>query len=68
MPFPSTLALITNSASHFQAQAADHLTLERGELVYSDLSNQAVEGWLWSYAPTARKFGFVPKAYVGRRQ
>ena len=51
-----------------QAQAPDNLTLERGDLLYTDLSNQSVEGWLWSYAPTARKFGFVPRAYVGRRQ
>ena len=52
----------------FQAQAPDNLTLERGDVLYTDLSNQSVEGWLWSYAPTARKFGFVPRAYVGRRQ
>lgn len=52
----------------YQAQAPDNLTLERGDLLYTDLSNQSVEGWLWSYAPTARKFGFVPRAYVGRRQ
>merc|ERR1719490_594989 len=31
----------------YQAQAPDNLTLERGDVLYTDLSNQSVEGWLW---------------------
>lgn len=48
----------------FQAQAPDDLSVRRGDWVYADLSNQTVDGWLWSYSPKARKYGFIPKAYA----
>ena len=47
-----------------QAQAPDDLTVKRGDWVYADLNNQTVDGWLWSYAPKTRKYGFIPRAYA----
>ena len=47
-----------------QAQAPDDLSVRRGDWVYADLNNQTVDGWLWSYAPKTRKYGFIPKAYA----
>jgi len=47
-----------------QAQAPDDLSVKRGDWVYADLNHQTVEGWLWSYAPKQRKYGFIPKAYA----
>ena len=48
----------------FQAQAPDDLSVRRGDWVYADLSNQTVVGWLWTYSPKTRKYGFIPKAYA----
>lgn len=48
----------------YKAQAPDDLSVRRGDWVYSDLNNQTVDGWLWSYAPKTRKYGFIPKAYA----
>lgn len=48
----------------FKAQAPDDLTVRRGDFVIADLNNQTVEGWLWSYSPKSRKYGFIPKAYA----
>merc|ERR1712165_489947 len=48
----------------YKAQAPDDLTVRRGDWVYADLSNQTVDGWLWSYAPKSRKYGFIPRAYA----
>lgn len=47
-----------------QPQAPDDLSVKRGEWIYADLDNQMVEGWLWTYAPKTRKYGFIPKAYA----
>ena len=47
-----------------KAQAPDDLTVRRGDWVYADLTNQTVEGWIWTYAPKTRKYGFIPKAYA----
>lgn len=47
-----------------QAQAPDDLTVKRGDWVYADLNNQTVDGWLWTYAPKSRKYGFIPRAYA----
>lgn len=51
----------------YKAQAPDDLSVRRGDWVYADLSNQTVDGWLWSYAPKIRKYGFIPKAYARPR-
>lgn len=52
----------------YKAQAPDDLSVRRGELIYADLNNQTVSGWLWAYAPKAQKkcgkYGFIPKAYT----
>lgn len=54
----------------FKAQAPDDLTVRRGELIYADLNNQTVCGWIWAYAPPGKaqkkcgKYGFIPKAYT----
>lgn len=48
----------------YKAQAPDDLSVRRGDWIYSDLNNQTVDGWLWSYAPKTRKYGFIPKAYA----
>lgn len=52
----------------YKAQAPDDLSARRGEIIYADLSNQTVEGWLWAYAPKASKkcgrYGFIPKSYT----
>ncbi|TRY77238.1 hypothetical protein TCAL_05312 [Tigriopus californicus] len=48
----------------YKAQAPDDLSVRRGDWVYADLSNQTVDGWLWSYSPKTRKYGFIPKAYA----
>lgn len=48
----------------FKAQAPDDLSVRRGDWIYADLSNQTVDGWLWSYSPKTRKYGFIPKAYA----
>lgn len=51
----------------YKAQAPDDLSVRRGELVYADLNNQTVDGWLWCYAPKASKknrYGFLPKSYT----
>ena len=47
-----------------QAQAPDDLSVRRGDWVYADLSNQTVDGWLWSYSPKNKKYGFIPRAYA----
>ena len=49
-----------------QAQAPDDLSVRRGDWIYADLQNQTVDGWLWAYAPKTRKYGFIPKAFLGR--
>ena len=51
----------------YKAQAPDDLSARRGEIIYADLNNQTVEGWLWAYAPKAKKcgrYGFIPKSYT----
>lgn len=52
----------------YKAQAPDDLSARRGEIIYADLNNQTVEGWLWAYAPKASKkcgkYGFIPKSYT----
>lgn len=52
----------------YKAQAPDDLSVRRGELIYADLNNQTVDGWLWCYAPKASKkcgkYGFIPKSYT----
>jgi len=48
----------------FKAQAPDDLSVRRGDWIYADLNNQTVDGWLWSYSPKTRKYGFIPKAYA----
>lgn len=52
----------------YKAQAPDDLSARRGEIIYADLSNQTVEGWLWAFAPKASKkcgrYGFIPKSYT----
>ncbi|XP_013104897.2 SH3 domain-containing protein Dlish isoform X1 [Stomoxys calcitrans] len=48
----------------YKAQAPDDLSVRRGDWIYADLNNQTVDGWLWSYAPKTRKYGFIPKAYA----
>jgi hypothetical protein len=52
----------------YKAQAPDDLSVRRGELIYADLNNQTVCGWIWAYAPKAQKkcgkYGFIPKAYT----
>lgn len=48
----------------FKAQAPDDLSVRRGDWIYADLKNQTVEGWLWSYSPKTRNYGFIPKAYA----
>jgi len=48
----------------YKAQAPDDLTVKRGDWVYADLNNQTVDGWLWTYAPKTRKYGFIPRAYA----
>eukprot|EP00095_Tigriopus_kingsejongensis_P000979 maker-scaffold39_size501901-snap-gene-1.16 protein:Tk00979 transcript:maker-scaffold39_size501901-snap-gene-1.16-mRNA-1 annotation:"PREDICTED: uncharacterized protein LOC100875476" len=48
----------------YKAQAPDDLSVRRGDWVYADLSNQTVDGWLWSYSPKTRKYGFIPRAYA----
>lgn len=48
----------------YKAQAPDDLSVRRGDWIYSDLNNQTVDGWLWSFAPKTRKYGFIPKAYA----
>ncbi|XP_022173389.1 SH3 domain-containing protein Dlish [Myzus persicae] len=48
----------------YKPQAPDDLSVKRGEWIYADLTNQMVEGWLWTYAPKTRKYGFIPKAYA----
>jgi hypothetical protein len=48
----------------YKAQAPDDLSVRRGDWVYADLNNQTVDGWLWAFAPKARKYGFIPKAYA----
>ena len=54
----------THEFFFFQAQAPDDLTVKRGDWVYADLNNQTVDGWLWTYAPKTRKYGFIPRAYA----
>lgn len=52
----------------YKAQAPDDLSVRRGEIIYADLNNQTVDGWLWCYAPKASKkcgkYGFIPKSYT----
>lgn len=48
----------------FKSQASDDLGVRRGDWIYADLTTQTVEGWLWSYSPKTRKYGFIPKAYA----
>lgn len=48
----------------YKAQAPDDLSVRRGDWIYSDLNHQTVDGWLWSYSPKTRKYGFIPKAYA----
>nr|CAG4651920.1 EOG090X083C [Triops cancriformis] len=48
----------------YKAQAPDDLSVRRGDWVYADLSHQTIDGWLWTYAPKSRKYGFIPKAYA----
>lgn len=52
----------------YKAQAPDDLSVRRGELIYADLNNQTVSGWIWAFAPKAQKkcgkYGFIPKAYT----
>lgn len=48
----------------YKAQAPDDLSVRRGDWVYADLNNQTVDGWLWTYAPKTRKYGFIPRAYA----
>eukprot|EP00096_Caligus_rogercresseyi_P011523 TRINITY_DN4542_c0_g1_i1.p1 TRINITY_DN4542_c0_g1~~TRINITY_DN4542_c0_g1_i1.p1 ORF type:complete len:449 (+),score=141.19 TRINITY_DN4542_c0_g1_i1:154-1500(+) len=48
----------------YKAQAPDDLTVKRGDWVYADMSNQTVDGWLWTYAAKTQRYGFIPKAYA----
>jgi len=48
----------------YKAQAPDDLSVRRGEILYTDLNNQTVEGWLWVYGKKTGKYGFIPKAYT----
>ena len=48
----------------YTAQAPDDLTVSRGEWLYTDLTNQLHEGWIWVYSPAARRQGYIPRAYA----
>jgi hypothetical protein len=49
----------------YKAQAPDDLSVRRGEIIYADLNNQTVDGWLWCYKERkCGKYGFIPKSYT----
>ena len=54
----------------YKAQAPDDLSVRRGEIIYADLNNQTVDGWLWCYkeknvnSKKCGKYGFIPKSYT----
>ncbi|GFN93695.1 grb2-related adapter protein [Plakobranchus ocellatus] len=48
----------------FIAQSADDISVERGEQVFADLANQIERDWLWVYAPSTGKYGYIPRDNV----
>lgn len=66
--FQGTELVMLVTLYDYKAQAPDDLSVRRGEIIYADLSNQTVEGWIWAYAPKTNKkcgkYGFIPKTYL----
>ena len=48
----------------FTAQSADDISVEGGEQVFADLANQIEREWLWVYAPSTGKYGYIPRDNV----
>lgn len=49
----------------YKAQTAEELNVGRGDFILADLRNQEVDGgWLWAFAPSRGKFGFIPKSFA----
>ncbi|KAG5678701.1 hypothetical protein PVAND_008349 [Polypedilum vanderplanki] len=54
----------------YKAQAPDDLSVRRGEIIFANLDNQTVDGWLWCYkernvnSKKCGKYGFIPKSYT----
>lgn len=66
--FQGTELVMLVTLYDYKAQAPDDLSVRRGEIIYADLSNQTVDGWIWAYAPKTNKkcgkYGFIPKTYL----
>ncbi|RUS91546.1 hypothetical protein EGW08_000661, partial [Elysia chlorotica] len=48
----------------FTAQSADDISVMVGEQVFADLANQIEREWLWVYAPSTGKYGYIPRDNV----
>ncbi|RDD46879.1 SH3 and PX domain-containing protein 2B [Trichoplax sp. H2] len=48
----------------YQARTIDDLDVRRGEIVYAELDDQNDESWIWAYAPTSNKQGFIPRSFA----
>ena len=48
----------------FTAQSADDISVMGGEQVFADLANQIEREWLWVYAPSTGKYGYIPRDNV----
>jgi hypothetical protein len=48
----------------YKAQAPDDLSVQRGDWVSADLSNQTMDGWMWCRSPKSGEYGFIPKAFA----
>lgn len=48
----------------YQASNTDDLDVKRGEIIYAELDDQSDESWIWAYAPSSNKQGFIPRSFA----
>ena len=48
----------------YKAEAPDHISVRRGESLYSDMDSQTNNAWIYVYSTDAGKSGFMPRSHA----